>query len=60
MAPMREPVTIQLRDANDDGELAALSHLVSILDAFPENIKRRMLNYLCERFPEERIALDKE
>jgi hypothetical protein len=54
---MAEKVSIELTDASDDGELAALGHLVSILERFNEERRQRMLNYLCERFPKIELIL---
>ena len=51
------PVTIELRDAYDDGELAGLSHIVSVLEHFDPPTRERMLAYLCGRFRCERAAL---
>ena len=44
------PVTIELRDADDDGELAGLAHIVSVLERFDPPTRERMLTYLCDRF----------
>lgn len=54
---MLNPVTIELKDANDDGELAALSHLVSILDRFEDDRRQRMINYVCQRYPKPELML---
>ena len=51
-------ITIELRDANDDGELAGISHIVSVLERFDPPARERMLTYLCGRFPCERGADD--
>jgi hypothetical protein len=57
---MGVPVTIELRDADDDGELAGLSHIVSVLERFDPPTRERMLTYLCGRFPCERAALSQD
>jgi hypothetical protein len=44
-------------DANDDGELVGLSHIVSVLEHFDPPTRERMLTYLCGRFPCEHAAL---
>ncbi len=54
---MTEPVTITLNDT--DPELSALSHCACILEQFDDATRERMLNYLCERFPKVRTAMDK-
>ena len=48
---MGEPITITLVEASDRCELAALSHIWSILDRFNPHQRGRMLDYLCEVFP---------
>ncbi len=49
-------VTIELKDATDEPELAGLSHIISILHGFDAVTQERMLNYLCDRFPKVRIG----
>lgn len=53
-------VTVELRAANDDAELAGISHIVSVLEGFDAVTQERMLTYLCDRFPRVRLALGEQ
>lgn len=48
--PGSEAICIELRDAGGDPELQAISHLTSIITAFDNASRRRMLEYLMGRF----------
>ena len=54
----KTPVTITLRDG--DPELQAISHMISIVEFFQPEQRRRMIDYLCARFPVVDIVSDRK
>lgn len=45
------PVTIELGNAGEDLELQAIAHMISILHELGDDGKRRVLDYLYDRYP---------
>lgn len=45
------PVTVELGSAGQDLELQAIAHVMSIMRELGDDGKRRLLDYLCDRYP---------